>query len=360
MTRIGQILANSRMIRTENMLSRRTGTLAAIVLCSWQAVGGVTNSLNVLLSVDGSHEIGDRIPVGVTLLVDDLKCRGDFEFKIGGKKGLNFNVNGPDGRRLRRLSDKRICTLSENKWITLTNRLTKVAEVDLAEIYCEPYVSRTPHDFNVTGIYHIACSIDVSVRARNATGAMSQRRISSKEYPLKILPVTGDSLERSWSIIENGEHSNPKDVICALVKIQCALKELSHDDISKLKVVYNKPISEAVKTRVLRLIGAKRPMGGVDLVANMLLTEENPFLRSEAMEALIGYDSEKSRKLLVEEVMSRRERSYRAAIVVLGYLGREDCIDVLKEVVKTDEVDWVRVRANESIMQIRARLNHAP
>ena len=83
MTKIGQILANNRMIRTENTLSRRTGTLAAIVLCSWQAVGGATNSLNVLLSVDGSHEIGDRIPVGVTLLVDDLKCHGDFERQRG-------------------------------------------------------------------------------------------------------------------------------------------------------------------------------------------------------------------------------------------------------------------------------------
>ena len=321
---------------------------------------GAINFPDVLLSVNGSHEIGDRIPVDVTLLVDNLKCSGDLEFKIGGKKRLDFNVTGPDGRRLRPLSDKRISVLSENQWITLTNRLTRVAEVDLAEIYCEPYVSRTPHDFNVTGMYHITCSIDVSVRARNAAGAMSQRRMSSKEYPLEILPVTSNSLEKSWSIIENGEYSNPTEVICALVKIQYAPKELSHDDISKLKAVYNKTISEAVKTHVLRLIGARGPTGGVDLIANILLTEKSPFVRSEAIGALIGYDSEKARKVLVEEVTSRRERSYRAAIVVLGHLGREDCIDALNEVAKTDEVDWVRARANESIMQIRARLNHAP
>lgn len=359
MTKIGPIQANSRTIHTENMLNQRMGALVAVVLISLQAISAAANSVNVVLSVNGSHEIGDRIPACVTLLVDDLKGKGDLEFKIDENKGVDFSVTDPRGNRLRRLSDKKISVLTGNQWIVSTNRMTKIAEVDLTEIYCAPYVSQTPHDFNATGVYHITCSLNVSVRARNATGVMAQRRISSKEYPLRIFPATSNSLEKSWCVVENCEHSTAKEAISALVKIQSDPKELAHNDMAKLKVMYNKTFPE-VKTYILRLIGAKKPTGGIDFVENVLLSEKNPFLRSEAMGALLGYDCEQSRKLLVEEVKSRRERSYRAAIVVLGYLGNEDCVDILKEVVKTDEIDWVRARANESIMQIRARLNHKP
>lgn len=360
MTKIGLIPGNSRIIRIENVLNLRAGILAFVVLFSLQAISGVGKSLNLSLTINGSYEIGDCIPACVTLLSDDLKCKGDFEFKIDENKGVNLSVINPSGRCLRRLSDKKISVLTGNRWIASTNRVTKVAEVDLAEVYSEPYVSQVPHDFSVTGVYHIICSIDVSVRARNATGVVSQRQISSVEYPLRIVPVSGTSMERSWRQIENNGRSNAKEVISALVKIKSDSKELEHNDISKLKNMYNRTVSETVKTYVLRLIGARKPTGGVDLVENVLLSENNPLLRSEAMCALLGYDCEKSLKLLVEEVKSRRERSYRAAIVVLGCLGKEDCIDVLNEVVKTDEIDWVRVRANESIMQIRARLKQKP
>lgn len=360
MTKIGLIQGSRRIIHIENMPNRRTGALVAIALISLQVVGGVANPLNVVLSINESHEIGDSIPVCATLLVDDLEGKGDFEFEIDGNKGVDFSVTDPGGRLLRRLSDREVSVLTGNQWIAATNRMTKVVDVDLAEIYCEPYVSQTPHDFNVTGLYHITCSIDVSVRARNAAGVISQSRISSKEYPLRILPVNSNSVEKSWSVIENCEHSNVKETISALLKIKSDPKELTHTDIAKLNVMYGKAISGTVKANIFRLIGAKKPIGGVDLIENVLLSEKDPFLRSEAMGALVGYDCEKSRKVLVEEVKSRRERSYRAAMVVLGYLGREDCIDVLKEVVKGDEIDWVRARANESIMQIRARSNRDP
>lgn len=359
MTKIGLIRGNSRTKYIKNKLNWRMCAIVAIILSSWQGGGGATNSVNVELSINGSHEIGDPIPACVTLLVDDLKCKGDFELKIDENKGVDLSVTDPCGRRLMRLSDKKISVLTENQWIASKNRTIKVAEVDLTEIFSKPYVTQLPHDFTVAGVYHITCSVDLSLRTRNTAEVISQRRISSKEYPLRILPVTSSSLEKSWNVVENYEHSNAKEVIIALTKIQSCPKELANNALIRLNVLYNKAIPE-VKTCILRLIGAKKPTGGVDFLEKALLLEENPFLRSEVMGSMLGYDCEKSRKLLVEEVKSKRERSYRAAIVVLGYLGNEDCIDVLQEVVNTDEIDWVRDRANESIMKIRARLNHSP
>jgi len=43
------------------------------------------------------------------------------------------------------------------------------------------------------------------------------------------------------------------------------------------------------------------------------------------------------------------------AVVVLGDIGNEVCIAVLEGIAETDEVDWVRKGAQESIDKIRLR-----
>ena len=40
----------------------------------------------------------------------------------------------------------------------------------------------------------------------------------------------------------------------------------------------------------------------------------------------------------------------------MGAVGDESCIDVLQEISKTDETEWVRERARESIKQIEERI----
>ncbi len=63
-----------------------------------------------------------------------------------------------------------------------------------------------------------------------------------------------------------------------------------------------------------------------------------------------------SRKLLLSEIEERRERSFRAALVVLGSIGDETCISVLRDVVAKEDVDWVRERAKESLVKIQKRI----
>lgn len=79
-------------------------------------------------------------------------------------------------------------------------------------------------------------------------------------------------------------------------------------------------------------------------------------MRSEAIAALERYNTPEARKLLLEECEARKERSYRAAVVVLGVVGDESCIDILRKIAKTDEMEWVRERARESIKQIEERM----
>jgi HEAT repeat protein len=92
------------------------------------------------------------------------------------------------------------------------------------------------------------------------------------------------------------------------------------------------------------------------MIAKILSTEKDPFLRSEAIASLIVYPNRLSRKLLLSEIKERRERSFHAALVVLGSVGDETCISVLRDVVVKEEVDWVRERAKESLVKIQKRM----
>ena len=67
------------------------------------------------------------------------------------------------------------------------------------------------------------------------------------------------------------------------------------------------------------------------------------------------YRTSESRALLVNECIARRERSYIAAIVVLGEIGDRSCLDVLRNIASSDDDKWVRERALESIRRIEQR-----
>ena len=73
-------------------------------------------------------------------------------------------------------------------------------------------------------------------------------------------------------------------------------------------------------------------------------------------DSLIVYPNRLSRKLLLSEIEERRERSFRAALVVLESIGDETCISVLRDVVAKEDVDWVRERAKESLVKIQKRM----
>lgn len=108
--------------------------------------------------------------------------------------------------------------------------------------------------------------------------------------------------------------------------------------------------------KALRVFGAKVSAEGFKVISDVLGTENDPLLRSEAIAALGRYNTPAARALILKECKARKERSYRAAVVVLGAVGDESCIDVLQEISKTDETEWVRERARESIKQIEERI----
>ena len=76
------------------------------------------------------------------------------------------------------------------------------------------------------------------------------------------------------------------------------------------------------------------------------------------MVALGNIGTEEAISLIEKECKMRKERSYIAAVQVLGDVGRETSISILQDIYETDETAWVRETAEESINKILKRIKH--
>ncbi len=81
--------------------------------------------------------------------------------------------------------------------------------------------------------------------------------------------------------------------------------------------------------------------------------EKSPDVRANAANALGKLKSTRSVPILIEEVRTRQERSYRAAIRALGWIKDKRALPVLKDVAENDPEKWIRKIAKESISAIQ-------
>lgn len=308
----------------------------------------------VLRTPQTAYAIGDPIPVSLLIRARDpsqlLEYRQDAVRNFYG----NFTVIGPEGMKLRRLSDVDVRVSPNAEWMTVSNNGSLVRSADLTEIYSEPYYIAEPHSMTATGVYQVSYSAEIAVRPVGVPNDLWVGPITSATLNVQIISVDSGSLRLAYQAVsEKGKDRSLQ--LRALTKIQYSDAPLTTGDYDLLRRSLRNSDQE-IKTKVIRVFGAKVSAEGFKAISGVLATENDPLLRSEAIAALGRYNTPAARKLILDECKARKERSYRAAVVVLGAVGDESCIDVLQEIAKTDETEWVRERALESIKQIEERI----
>lgn len=308
----------------------------------------------VLKTPQTAYAIGDPIPVSLLIRARDpsqtLEYRQDVIRNFYG----NFTVIGPDGVKLRRLSDVDVRVSPNAEWMTVPNNGSSVKRADLTEIYSEPYCITEPHSMTATGVYQVSYSAEIAVRPVGVPNDLWVGPITSAILKIQVTKVDSGSLRLAYQTVSK-KNTDKSLQLRALTKIQYSDAPLTTGDCDLLRRSFWNSDHD-IKTKVLRVFGAKVSAEGFKAVADILAVENDPLLRSEAIASLGRYNTPAARELILKECKARKERSYRAAVVVLGAVGDENCIDVLQEISKTDETEWVRERALESIKQIEERI----
>jgi hypothetical protein len=326
------------------------------LLCSTAAAATPPPVELTLTTPQTSYVLGDRIPV--SLIIRPVASSATLEYRqdlIGDFAG-NFTVTGPSGAKLRRLSDSTI-HVSVDAWVVITNGGSIVKSADLTDIYGEPYEIPAPHSFNATGVYEVTYEAVTAVRVPGGSDGRWEGRLRSQPLTIALVEPDQPALDAAYGAVA-AESTNKLARLRALDRIRFSKTSLSPQEVNLLSKVFSGTDQET-KIRVIRALGAKTSMKCVEAIADILRTEMDPYVRSEAMAALGHSETAEARRLVLEECQSRRERSYRAAVVVLGWIGDNSCTNALHQIAVTDDTDWVRERATESIGKIEDRLKRA-
>jgi hypothetical protein len=300
------------------------------------------------------YVIGDPIPV--TLLIRAKDTSQVLEYRDDAFRNFysNLRVMRSDGVIIGNMRIKDGHAYRGQGWVTVATNGSAVKDIDLTEVYSDVTSFQRPCSLTVTGAYSVVShSEQMAIRAVNVPSNLWVGAVMSAPLIIKILDVDSGSLQNARQVLSEGG-ADKSQQLRALTKMQYSGARLTADDYDLLRKLLKNP-DGLFKINVICVLGVKTSEEGFKIICDVLATEEGPMVRSYAVVALERYNTPEALQLILEECKSRRERSYRAALPVLGKVGDESCIDVLQEIAKTDETDWVRERALESIKKIEAR-----
>ena len=271
----------------------------------------------VLSTPKKAYEIGEQVPVSLCIRSRNASYMFEYKEVMSLKHDGHFSVVNPKGVKLQRQSDcGKYAPLREWMAVTANGKLLRNAE--LTKIYADLRDNAKPHALTMAGNYQVVFSAEIEIR-------------DMKEP------------DKKWS----------GRLISAPLDIQI-VDPLPEKELTFLTALYMQS-DNATKTQIIRILGTKISGDSFKSIVKILTVEKDPLVRSEAIAVLERYRTSESRALLVNECIARRERSYIAAIVVLGEIGDRSCLDVLRNIASSDDDKWVRERALESIRRIEQR-----
>ncbi|MBM3120357.1 MAG: hypothetical protein FJ006_12590 [Chloroflexi bacterium] len=298
------------------------------------------------------YVIGDPIPVTLQIGAKDtsqvLEYKEDtFNIFYG-----NLHVMRSDGITLSRSGRSDGRPLFSDRWVALATNGAAVRNTDLTEVYVDRWESSRPQSLTVTGLYSVSYIKQISVRPVGFPSNLWVGAVTSAPLTIKILDVDSDSLKGARQVLSNIS-SDTSARLRALIKMQYSTEKLTKGDVDLLRNMLE-TADVSLKRKVIRVLGVKASDEGFNIISGVLATELNSSIRGEALLALKHYDTLAARQLLLDECKCRKP-CYMGAALIMGEVGDESCIDVLQEIAKTDETEWIRKRAIESIKKIEER-----
>lgn len=326
-----------------------------IILGATTVMAGQQSPVELILRTPrSSYVIGDPIPT--SLIIQPANASQSLEYREDIIRNFygNFIVIGPGGLPLKRLSDETIRIPVDASWIMVSNTEATVRSVDITDIYTEPYDIPELHSFSIPGDYEITYSASTAIRLSGNPDILWSGQINSRPLKITVTEVDASSLNAAYLILSGGNNDRGAR-LRALNKVRYSSGQLTAREVSLLRNALNDSDQE-IKIKAIRTLGTKTSNESIKAISDILKYETDPFIRSEAIAALGHSNTPAARELVEKECTARKERSYRAAVVVLGSIGDETSINVLREIADTDMTEWVRERAMESIEKIEKRL----
>ena len=286
----------------------------------------------VLSTPKKAYEIGEQVPVSLCIRSRNASYMFEYKEVMSLKHDGHFSVVNPKGVKLQRQSDcGKYAPLREWMAVTANGKLLRNAE--LTKIYADLRDNAKPHALTMAGNYQVVFSAEIEIRDMKEPDKNADR-LTELDREIRETKYTSISLI---------------DFLDQYSKVPLPEKELTF-----LTALYMQS-DNATKTQIIRILGTKISGDSFKSIVKILTVEKDPLVRSEAIAVLERYRTSESRALLVNECIARRERSYIAAIVVLGEIGDRSCLDVLRNIASSDDDKWVRGRALESIRRIEQR-----
>jgi hypothetical protein len=301
-----------------------------------------------------AYAVGDPIPVSLSIRPTDASPALEYREDIDRNFDANFSVLSPVGVKLKRLSDTNSRVGGSVSWGPLPQDKTLLIKTgDLAQIYSEPYYIQESHSFTVPGEYNIYYSALVVVRRAGTNTILWENLVTTQPLTIKITEVDSDLLNLAYIQLSDDKTPLPA-VLGALSKVRYSKGSPNNEQFKILQRIFTGG-NQDIKTAIIRTLSEHPCEESFKIIEQILMTEKNPMIRSEAIAALGMFKGDKVIQLVKDECHGRKERSYRAAVVILGNIGDDSCIDILREISSSDETEWVRQRAKESIEKIKKR-----
>lgn len=347
----GLTLESSQKLYFESMNDMRKQAIFVLVMLL-DPVVGYAQDVPINVSIKAEHArytAGESIVVSLVVVPERnevIEFREDFFVKLRDK----FEVLNPRGEKLISTSEVIYRPASPYRWFEASKEKPYVYSIDLAKDVFIPSSHRPfPTGLELVGSYSVRYLSHTAVRyPERKDDAVWEGEARSNVLQLNIVAPTTQEFEEAIDTLSTQGASETE-------KIR-AVKKIEHLSSGRKVDVYStalKDQSKAVRTAAIRAIGDTKSQEAF-LALKGRLDERDPFVRAEIIAAIGKFRSPEAISLLVDEVKSKHERSYRAAVVLLGDIGDETALPVLTEVAESDSTDWVRERARESIKKILA------
>ncbi len=293
-----------------------------------------------------SFEIGQDIPLTVSFAADP-GARVSIKTGVFDRLRDHITVIDPSGAELHSLSES--SHREAGGWLEVAADKPLSRTVDLLELYPSPRDVDYPHTLDQAGEYRIRFQARVTARHGVAPDQQWEGMVAAEEIVIRLLPVSAETLARCGQVLQDNT-APPARRLAALRSVAAARSPVAMD---LLRLSIRDP-HVAVRFNTVRALGRVKTPAAFGLL-EAALDDTDPVVRAQAVVAVGQFATPRARELLLRELRSKRERSYRAAIVVLGDMGDAGSLDALAEAAERDETAWVRERATESANKIKAR-----
>lgn len=276
----------------------------------------------------------------------------EFEEMVFSHMKRKLVVKNPHGKFVNSRSEIIYRPHFPARWFNIDPDNVYIFTRDLQKYFPKDHYTNIIHTLYEEGTYQVFYESNVKVRLKDSKEKLWEGVIKSNILNIYIKAPSKADLAVAEQLLLDGNVSEKEKLRC--LKVISNVKSAS--SLKPLLYALKDTSISVVIDAIWNLRQYKNRHEVHEGIKELLDINENKFVRSEAIGFLGEIGTKEAIDLIKSECRSRKERSYRAAVVILGNVGDAESIAMLQEIADNDKTDWVRERARESIQKIKSRI----